>query len=580
MRSILKKLYFFNLDLLPKYSNDQKRKQRLLLINYFLVFSVPIIIINDLLLAISGEQAYTFEKYPVIVFWFFCLTALYLTKKEKYIVSKLITIFIPVIFISSYSLTGYIIGEHFLWQPIMLLGISIIPFIVLDAKREKAWLIISFLVFFAYIVLHNDIMLLGSDETTGPVFIKLNTTPFIYKAVRIIIFFFLAFIIFYSIRLNDHQQLINEEVNSSLLKTSDYLETVNSELKAGRNAIDNSASLLLTDEHRRIISVNNNFLDVSGYTINELVGKTLSEIILAFYEKTFFESILSTLSSKDVWRGEMKLSQINGGHFWMQTAISSIYDNDKKQKGVLVIMFDITKLKNHEERLERLNLEKDRILYAVAHDLKNPLLNFKSLLNLIKSGSVSKEEEEEVFRLMTKDCDHSTNLIAELLEIGRLEDDGFVLEKSASDLNAFLEKSLEQFVQLTARKNIKFTKIFDRDLTSIEINEKEFVRVAYNLISNAIKFTPNGGEISIKTKVLDGDNVSIEISDTGVGISQNLIPIIFDKFSKASRAGIEGEKSTGLGMWIVKHIINLHGGKISVKSREKEGTTFTILLPK
>jgi two-component system sensor histidine kinase VicK len=147
-------------------------------------------------------------------------------------------------------------------------------------------------------------------------------------------------------------------------------------------------------------------------------------------------------------------------------------------------------------------------------------------------------------------------------------------------LHEFLEKSLEQFEQKAVKNSIRFTKAFDKNIKSIDINENEFVRVIYNLISNAIKFTPAGGEIKITTKILNDDNLSIEISDTGVGISQELIPIIFDKFSKAARAGVGGEKSTGLGMWIVKHIVELHGGEISVSSREKAGTTFAIILPR
>ena len=120
---------------------------------------------------------------------------------------------------------------------------------------------------------------------------------------------------------------------------------------------------------------------------------------------------------------------------------------------------------------------------------------------------------------------------------------------------------------------------FDESITSANINENEFVRVIYNLMTNSIKFTPRGGEISVKTKAMDNNSISIKISDTGIGISKDLIPVIFDKFSKAGRAGINGEKSTGLGMWIVKHIIRLHGGNISVKSQEMKGTTFTIQLP-
>ena len=579
MRSIFKKLYFLNLDLAPKFSNTQKRNQRLLLINYFLVFAVPVIILNDLILAVTGEQPYTFEKYPVLVFWILCLISLILTKKKFLIVAKLITVFLPLAFISTYSITGYIIGEHFLWQPVMVLGISIIPFLVLDFKKEKHWLIIAFSAFFLYTILHDHIMLSGADPTFAKVFNRLNTTPFVYNTVRIVIFLFLSFIVFYSVRLNDHQQLVNEQINNSLRKTSDYLGKVNAELQAHRNAINNSASLLITDEFQKIESINNNFLSVSGFLKDELAGKSLPDLLLAHYDRSFYDSILNILNSGEAWRGELKLNKKNGEHFWMQTAISTILSRDEEHKGFLVIMFNITNTKDHEEQLVRLNHEKDRILYAVAHDLKNPLMNFKALLNLIKTGMVKKEEEEEIFRLMTRDCDHSTNLIAELLEIGRLEDVNFVLKKTPTDLNAFLEKSLDSFEQAAQKKGIKFMKNFGSKVLSAAINEKEFIRVVYNLINNAIKFTPKGGEISIKTRALNSKNVSIEISDTGVGISEDLIPIIFDKFSKASRAGIEGEKSTGLGMWIVKHIVELHGGEITVESQEKVGTKFTIVLP-
>jgi two-component system sensor histidine kinase VicK len=581
MRSAFKRIYFFNLSQLPKYSNSQKRIQRLKLINFFFVFAIPVIIINDIILAITGEQAYTFEKYPVLIFWIICLFALSLTMNGRHAVSRLIIIFVPLLFVTSYSLTGYIIGEHFLWQPVVVLGISIVPYLVLDVNKDRKLLLFSFLTFLIYIIFHDDIMIYGAlDYSIVPVFDRLNTTPFIYNAVRIIIFLFLSLIIYYSVRMNDHQQVLNEEVNASLQKTSSHLEKVNAELQAHRDAINNSASLLITDEQGQIVFVNNNFLKVSNFAREGLIGKKMSELLIPFYDASFYRSITDTLGEGEVWRGELKLQLKEADYFWMETAISNIYDPDRKQDGFLAIMFNITKLKDDEERLERLNLEKDRILYAVAHDLKNPLLNFKALLGLIKNGMVSKSEEEEVFRLMMKDCDHSTNLIAELLEIGRLEDDNFVLRKELIDLHEFFERSFEQFEQAATKKRIRFTKLFDEGVQWVNINEREFVRVAYNLISNAVKFTPMGGEIKVTTKTLPEDKVSIEISDTGVGISPNLLPIIFDKFSKAARVGVQGEKSTGLGMWIVKHIVKLHGGEISVSSKENEGTTFTIVLPR
>ena len=214
MNSVLKRIYIFNLDQLPKYSNTQKRVQRLKLINYFLVFSVPVIIVNDVIRALLGDEPYTIEKYPVLVFWLICLFALFLTLQKVYFASKLIVIFGPLVFITTYSLTGYIIGEHFLWQPVMVLGISIIPYLVLDVKKERVWLIISFITFFTYIIFHDSIMMYGTDGNSfGPVFERLNTTPFIYFAVRILMFFFLTSVVFYSVRLNEHQQILNEKIN-------------------------------------------------------------------------------------------------------------------------------------------------------------------------------------------------------------------------------------------------------------------------------------------------------------------------------------------------------------------------------
>ena len=579
MKSIFKKLYFFNFDLLPKYSNDQKRIQRLLLINYFFVFAVPVIIANDLVLALTGDQAYTIEKYPVLIFWMICLFALYLTKKKSFFASKLITTFASIGFISSYALTGYIIGEHFLWQPIMLMGISIIPFLIFDFNKEKGWLILAFIICLVYIIFHNNIMLFGSDENFARVFNRLNTTPFIYTTVKILIFLFVTFIVYYSIRLNDHQQVINEQISKSLAQTGEYLGNVNSELQAHRNAINNSASLLIANDQQSIESVNDIFLVDSGYSQEDLSGKPLFDILLAYYDKSQYETILQKLWSQNTWRGDLKLKQKNGDHFWMQTAISTIYNQEKEHKGFLVIMFNITDLKKHEERLEKLNHEKDRILYAVAHDLKKPLMNFKALVDLIQAGHIKQEEQEGIFKLMSKDCDHSTNLITELLEIGRLEDENYVLTKTKVDLAVFVKKSIERFEQEATSKKIKLISSFDKSITSADINENEFVRVIYNLMTNSIKFTPVGGEISVKTKAMDDNSISIIISDTGIGISKDLLPVIFDKFSKAGRVGINGEKSTGLGMWIVKHIIRLHGGNISVKSQEMKGTTFTILLP-
>lgn len=429
MGAIFKKLFNLNLDYLPEYSNQQKRIQRLLAINYFLAFSIPVFIFYDVIQAILQIHPYSFEHFPLLVFYAVCLLSLYLTKKGYLLWSKLITIFTPLMFISSYALTGYVIGEHFLWQPIAVLGISIIPILVLDIEQEKGWLLFAFLVFLLYNIFHTNIMLYGSDPDFALVFEKMNTTPFVYNGVRIVIFLFLSSIIYYSIKMNDHQHLVNIGMNESLKKAGKHLARANAELQAQRNAINNSASMLILDDRYLVASANENFLSLSGYTKAELVGRSIWSLVSDHYNEAFLAGISHALHTAEVWRGELKNRSKHGGYFWMETAISPIYKGNRQQKGYLVLMFNITKLKTDELRLEKMHEEKDRIFYAVAHDLKSPLLNFKALLNMIMSGVVKKEEEGQVFRLMIKDCDHSANLISELLEIGRLEDEGFVLKK-------------------------------------------------------------------------------------------------------------------------------------------------------
>jgi len=344
----------------------------------------------------------------------------------------------------------------------------------------------------------------GSDESFIKAYNRLNTTPFIYYTVRVLIFFFLSIIIYYAIRLNDRQQLITEEMNDSLVKTGKYLEEANAELHAHRKAIDTSASLVITDSRHRIESANDDFLAITGYERDELKGRDLPEIFFDDDEKGFFSSILPEIKVKKVWRGELKIMQKGKKFVWMNTAISTISGPDDRQKRFLFLMFNITPLKDHEEQLEKLNHEKDRILYAVAHDLKSPLLNLKALVNLLQSGSMSEKDVQEIFRLMTKECEHSTNLMAELLEIGRLEDNRFVMAKSPTILKQFLEKALLQFEQTAAKKKITFKTSFDPAINTVDINEIEFTRVAYNLISNALKFTPDGGEIRLATRHFHG----------------------------------------------------------------------------
>ncbi len=251
-----------------------------------------------------------------------------------------------------------------------------------------------------------------------------------------------------------------------------------------------------------------------------------------------------------------------------------------KTTKILGTMVNITERKKNEAKLQMLNESKDRILGTVAHDLRNPIHNIQGMTDILKlqlKGKIA-EQDEQIFGMMDKSCKRALTLINELLEISKLEDENFEMRREQVDLNEFLGLELAVFLEKMKAKELEFVlNISDKDIPVL-LNTDSFHRVLSNLLSNAIKFTPRKGTVSVSTKKGE-KTVTIIIADTGIGIPKELQNNLFEKFSEASREGLEGEKSTGLGMSIVKQIIKLHQGKVDFESKEGKGTSFKITLP-
>ncbi|MGB0525786.1 MAG: GAF domain-containing sensor histidine kinase, partial [Flammeovirgaceae bacterium] len=236
---------------------------------------------------------------------------------------------------------------------------------------------------------------------------------------------------------------------------------------------------------------------------------------------------------------------------------------------------------NSTKKLKNLNESKDRILATVAHDLRSPINSIKGTMAVMKHQLEDRieTEDQELFDLIEDSCSKTLSLIQELLDISEMENENYRLITEQVPINPFIEKTLKPYHEKINTKQVSLQLYLEEtEKTLVKINRQKFARVIENLTSNALKFTPKTGNISICTS-LSKDQVNIIISDTGIGIPEKLHPFIFNKFSNARRAGLQGEKSTGLGMAIVKQIIHLHQGAITFKSAENQGTMFTISLP-
>ncbi|OCX51647.1 hypothetical protein BEL04_16635 [Mucilaginibacter sp. PPCGB 2223] len=229
------------------------------------------------------------------------------------------------------------------------------------------------------------------------------------------------------------------------------------------------------------------------------------------------------------------------------------------------------------KELEVADKEKDRILRAVAHDLRNPIGGIASLTALMLMEEMD-TEQKELLELIQSATNNSLELINEILEVtGNTSlNTG---KKQMVDINTLLSNSIELLRFKAAEKNQKIKLETLETPEELFINREKIWRVMSNLISNAIKFSPQGSDIYVKV-INEGDNILISVTDHGIGIPDNIKNQVFNMFTQAKRAGTAGEPSFGLGLSISKQIVESHGGEIWFKSEPGNGTTFYIRLKK
>jgi len=274
-----------------------------------------------------------------------------------------------------------------------------------------------------------------------------------------------------------------------------------------------------------------------------------------------------------------------------QSAINELVLNNLASILLLTVFFCISryvfsyradnflKIKAIEEQnieIENASNAKNEILGVVAHDLRNPLGIIKSVTMLMETEDNSTEDYNEYIEMIKNACDKATSIIHDLLETAQNEiHNHFDLEKT--ELDNFLSMIIEEWLK-TQKGHVNIIYQNAGKPLYAKIHKEKMHRVMDNLIINAIKFSNPDGNIDVSLSQT-GDDIFIKVRDYGIGIPDDMLPYIFDRFSKARRNGIRGEASVGLGLSIVHQIIKKHDGNIQVSNNPDSGATFTIKLP-
>lgn len=221
-----------------------------------------------------------------------------------------------------------------------------------------------------------------------------------------------------------------------------------------------------------------------------------------------------------------------------------------------------------------------RLLADIAHELNTPLTVIEGNLEGMLCGLVSKDEEQ--LQSLHEEAEHLSKLISDLKDLSLAEAGQLELERWPVDMNLFFSRMVQMLRPLADEKGLQLIYDDPGPLPPILADNKRIHQVFQNLLTNAFRYTPAGGVISISLYEIGQENnrwLQIDIKDTGLGIAEDDLPYIFERFYRTSRSRDRKSGGSGLGLAIVKEIVEIHNGRVMVKSQQGSGSTFTVYLP-
>jgi signal transduction histidine kinase len=221
---------------------------------------------------------------------------------------------------------------------------------------------------------------------------------------------------------------------------------------------------------------------------------------------------------------------------------------------------------------------KSQFTLTVAHELRAPVAAIQSYLRLILDGYIPPEKQREYLQRAEKRALAQLELITDLLDLAHLQDPDRPVETQPVHLDDALAQVLDTMSAQANEKQIDLQRSVEADLPALTMNAQHAKQLWTNLVSNALKYTPEGGQVSVSLDKVDGQIVG-SVRDTGIGISEDEIGLIFTEFFRTQASKAHTQMGTGLGLTIVKRILESYGGTISVESEPGQGSCFTFTIP-
>ncbi len=344
---------------------------------------------------------------------------------------------------------------------------------------------------------------------------------------------------------------------------------------------DGSDIIFIVDYKGNILYQNNSVRQTLGYSNNSLVGKNFFDYVpvhlLTYIKNQFLVSTRKTYNKGIEFQFKCKDKSYKYLEF------NSINLNKKEGiKGLILDCRDITQRKKDAEELLRAQKAKEQFLANISHEIRTPINGIAGMAALL-SQNPTHEEQKTYLNAIKSAADNLKVIINDILDLASIESGKLQLEKIGFNLNDLLNSLVDTFSMQAKEKRITLIHNLDKQANRVFIGDPvRLNQILINLISNAVKFTHAGSiKINVTAQKLKEDSYKLQfdITDTGIGIPQDKLQTIFESFSQADASVTRKYGGTGLGLTIVKQLVELQGGSISVSSKENAGSTFTFYLP-
>jgi two-component system phosphate regulon sensor histidine kinase PhoR len=326
--------------------------------------------------------------------------------------------------------------------------------------------------------------------------------------------------------------------------------------------------LVVVDDLRRVRLANREFRRVFGLEEN-VAGETLLELIR---HASVDRLVMEAIRAGEPRRESIQMSRGVSEGREMEVSAVPLGENSARMGGAVVLFRDVTQLQQMEEM-------RREFVANVSHELRTPLSIFRGYLEtLLDDPQQPPGELLRILEIMERHSDRLNALVEDVLSLARLESPGAELDLSEIDLAELLHSIMRDWEKRFAARQLKSHLDLPEDLPLLKADESRLQEVIYNLLDNAVKYSPAGGTISLRAAVA-GDRVRVSVADQGIGIREGDLPRIFERFYRADKGRSRELGGTGLGLSIVKHIVQLHGGTVEAESEPGKGTTISVLLP-